>query len=120
MVVEIDEEYIVQVVTDNDSNYKKAWEELMKSTSPNKFQVICQIFIDSLRNHENNVKHVVKAAQNITRYIYNHTLVLRWMRDLYDDKILRLAITRFATNYIALDGLLKRRDELKQMFRSEK
>ncbi|MQL92656.1 hypothetical protein Taro_025283 [Colocasia esculenta] len=46
-----------------------------------------------------SVKHVVEAAQNITRYIYNHTLVLQWMRDYCGGEILRPAITCFVTNH---------------------
>ncbi|MQM05239.1 hypothetical protein Taro_038046 [Colocasia esculenta] len=41
------------------------------------------------------------------------------MRDYCGGEILRPAITPFVTNYIALNVLLKRRDGLKQMFRSE-
>ncbi|MQM02666.1 hypothetical protein Taro_035441 [Colocasia esculenta] len=122
MVAEIGEEYIVQVVTDNDSNYKKAGEELMKS-HPHIFWTPCAAHCVDLTLKEigqlHQVKHVVEAAQNITRYIYNHTIVLRWMRDYCGGEILWPAITRFATNYIALDSLLKHRDGLKQMFRSE-
>ncbi|MQL72165.1 hypothetical protein Taro_004512 [Colocasia esculenta] len=109
MVAEISEEYVVQVVTDNNSNYKKAREKLMKSHP--------QIFWTPYAAHY--VKHVAEAAQNITQYIYNHTLVLRWMGDFYGGEILRPTITRFATNYIVLDSLFKHRDGLKQMFRSE-
>ncbi|MQM15138.1 hypothetical protein Taro_048077 [Colocasia esculenta] len=120
MVAEIGEEYIVQVMTDNSSNYKKAREELMKS-HPHIFWTPCAAHCVDLMLKEIGQlhQHVVEVAQNITRYIYNHTLVLRWMRDYCGGEILRPAITHFATNYIALDSLLKRRDRLKQMFRSE-
>ena len=62
------------------------------------------------------VQQVVKIAQTITRFIYNHTWVLSLMRTYTGGKILRPGITRFATNYIALNSLLQKKTALRQMF----
>ena len=58
----------------------------------------------------------MEIAQTITRFIYNHTWVLSLMRTYTGGEILRSGITRFATNYIALDSLLQKKTALRQMF----
>jgi hypothetical protein len=123
VVDEIGEDYIVQVVTDNGSAYKKAGEELM-NLRPHIFWTPCAAHCVDLMLKEigklDSVKKAVDAGQKITRYIYNHHFVLRLMRDHTGGDLLRPGITRFATNFIALQSLLKHQAGLKQMFRSDK
>ncbi|XP_070676308.1 uncharacterized protein [Malus domestica] len=66
-----------------------------------------------------NVATVVKRARTITNYIYNHGWLLAKMREFCKGEIIRPATTRFATNYIALDSLLKKKAGLKQLFTSD-
>ena len=62
------------------------------------------------------VQKIVGLAQSITRFIYNHTWVLSLMRQFAEGDILRSDVIRFATNYIALDSLIKKKVYLRQMF----
>ncbi|KAM2182398.1 hypothetical protein ACFX1Q_032888 [Malus domestica] len=66
-----------------------------------------------------NVATVVKRARTITNYIYNHGWLLAKMHEFCKGDIIRPATTRFATNYIALDSLLKKKAGLKQLFTSD-
>ncbi|KAM1523188.1 hypothetical protein ACFX10_013237 [Malus domestica] len=66
-----------------------------------------------------NVATVVKRARTITNYIYNHGWLLAKMREFCRGEIIRPATTRFATNYIALNSLLKKKAGLKQLFTSD-
>ncbi|VVA40930.1 PREDICTED: LOC109819937 isoform, partial [Prunus dulcis] len=66
-----------------------------------------------------NISNVIKRARTITNYIYNHGWLLAKMREFCKGEIIRPATTRFATNYIALDSLLKKKSGLKQLFTSE-
>ncbi|XP_068315293.1 uncharacterized protein [Pyrus communis] len=66
-----------------------------------------------------NIANVVKRARTITNYIYNHGWLLAKMVEFCKGEIICPAITRFATNYIALDSLLKKKAGLKQLFTSD-
>ena len=56
-----------------------------------------------------SVVEMISNARKITNFIYNHGWLLAQMRMFYGGDIVRLGATRFATNYIALDNLLKKR-----------
>nr|XP_048324628.1 uncharacterized protein LOC125420983 [Ziziphus jujuba var. spinosa] len=65
-----------------------------------------------------NVAIVVKQARAITTYIYNHNWLLPKMCETCKGDIIRSGLTRFATNYLALDSLVKKKARLKQLFTS--
>ena len=62
---------------------------------------------------------MIHNAHKITNFIYNHGWLLAEMRKYCGGKIVRLGATRFATNYIALESLLKKRVDLKKLFMSD-
>ena len=64
-----------------------------------------------------SVEDVIHSGHNITNFIYNHGWLLEEMRKYYGGDIVRLGATRFATNYIALESLLKKRVDLKKLFK---
>ena len=55
-----------------------------------------------------SVIDVIYNARKITNFIYNHSWLLTQMRKYCGGDIVRLRTTRFATNYIAFDSLLKK------------
>ena len=63
------------------------------------------------------VVDVVSSAHKITNFIYNHGWLLAEMRKYYGRDIVRPGAIRFATNYIALESLLKKRVDLKKLFK---
>ncbi|KAM1206370.1 hypothetical protein ACFX1X_007168 [Malus domestica] len=66
-----------------------------------------------------NVATVVKRARTITNYIYNHGWLLAKMLEFCKGEIIRPATTRFATNYITLGSIFKKKAGLKQLFTSD-
>ena len=56
-----------------------------------------------------SVANVIRSGHKITNFIYNHGWLLEEMRKYYGGDIVRLGATRFATNYIALESLLKKK-----------
>ena len=68
-----------------------------------------EIFLDLITN-----------ARKITNFIYNHGWLLSKMRKVCGGDIMRSRATRFATNYIALESLLKKMADLKKIFISDK
>lgn len=62
------------------------------------------------------MQSAVAHASKITRYLYNHCNPLFLMRKFTNgEEILRPAPTRFATNFVALQSILKQRDALRTM-----
>ena len=55
-----------------------------------------------------NVTDVINNSYKIINFIYNHGWLLAQMRKYCDGDIVQPRATRFATNYIALDNLLKK------------
>ena len=54
-----------------------------------------------------------------TNFVYNHGWMLAKMVMVCGGDIVRLGATRFVTNYIALESLLKKRANLKKIFISD-
>ena len=63
-----------------------------------------------------SVAQLIMNARKITNFIYNHGCLLAKMLRVCGGDIVRFLATRFATNYIALDSLLKKRVDLKKVF----
>ena len=55
-------------------------------------------------------------GRKITNFIYNHGWLLAKMQQVCGEDIVRHGATRFATNYIDLDSLIKKRVDLKKVF----
>ncbi|KAK2646644.1 hypothetical protein Ddye_021839 [Dipteronia dyeriana] len=122
VVEEVGEDLVIQVVTDNASNYKKAGEMLMKKRTrlwwtPCAAHCIDLILekIGSLPQHEN----ALRKAKKVSNFIYNHGWVLALMRKHTKKELVRAAPTRFATAYLTLDRMLSLKQPLEQMFTSK-
>ena len=63
-----------------------------------------------------SVFDLITNAQKITNFIDNYGWLVTIMRKICGGDIVRLGETRFATNYIALASLLKKRVDLKKIF----
>ena len=63
-----------------------------------------------------SVADVITTARKITNFIYNHSWLFVQKRKVCGGDVVRLGATRFATNYIALDSLLKKKVDLKKVF----
>ncbi|CAN1156905.1 hypothetical protein LINPERHAP2_LOCUS21216 [Linum perenne] len=87
-------ENVVQVVTDNASNYD-----------------ICAL---------PNVARVAKSASKITTFLYNHGVLLHWLRQRPSWKeIVRPSATRFATTFLTLDSIVRQRLDLESLMVDE-
>ena len=61
-----------------------------------------------------SVIYVINNNHKITNFIYNHGWLLAQMRKYCDGDIVQPRATRFATNYIALNSLLKKMVDFKK------
>lgn len=120
IILDVGPENVVQIVTDNASAFKKAGRDLEEKYPlywiPCAAHCIDLIFED-IGKHE-AVAIVVKKAQSVTNYIYNHGWVLAEMRSITHGDLIRPGKTRFATNHIAIDSILKNKAGLRTLFTS--
>ena len=121
VIKEVGETNVVQIVTDNGSAFVKAGKLLMKKYNlywtPCAAHCIDLMFEDIAKRA--TVSELITNARKITNFIYNHGWLLAKVRKVCGGDIVRPGATRFATNYIALESLLKKRVDLKKIFISD-
>ena len=124
VVQEIGVEYIMQLITDNAYAYKKAGKKLQQKYGTLFWSPCAAHCIDLMLENIANPKwfplvdEAIKKEKKITKFIYNHGVVLDLMRQDFTNgrELCRLAITRFATNFLSLQSMLRFKKELRQMF----
>ena len=118
VIKEVGEANVVQIVTDNGSAFVKAEKLLMKKY--NLYWTTCAAhYIDLMFediDKRDTISELITNVRKITNFIYNHGWLLVKMRKVCGGDIVRPGATRFATNYIALESLLKKRADLKKIF----
>ena len=121
VIKEVGETNVVQIVTDNGSAFVKAGKLLMKKYNlywtPCAAHCIDLMFEDIAKRA--TVSELITNARKITNFIYNHGWLLAKVRKVCGGDIVRPGATRFATNYIALESLLKKMADLKKIFISD-
>ena len=121
VIKEVGETNVVQIVTNNGSAFVKAGKLLMKKYNlywtPCAAHCIDLMFEDIAKRA--TVSELITNACKITNFIYNHGWLLAKVRKVCGGDIVRPGATRFATNYIALESLLKKRADLKKIFISD-
>ena len=121
VIKEVGETNVVQIVTDNGSAFVKAGKLLMKKYNlywtPCAAHCIDLMFEDIAKRA--TVSELITNARKITNFIYNHGWLLAKVRKVCGGDIVRPGATRFATNYIALEILLKKMADLKKIFISD-
>ena len=121
VIKEVGETNVVQIVTDNGSAFVKAGKLLMKKYNlywtPCAAHCIDLMFEDIAKRA--TVSKLITNARKITNFIYNHDWLVAKVRKVCGGDIVRPGATRFATNYIALESLLKKRADLKKIFISD-
>ncbi|XP_028117885.1 uncharacterized protein LOC114315472 [Camellia sinensis] len=123
VVDEIGEQYVVQVVTDNEPALKAAGKMLMRKRKHLYWTACSAHCIDLMLKDIANKKSVAKVIEDgktITNFIYNSGWVLDLMRKFTGGReLIRPAITRFATNFIAIESIVRYKQQLRAMFNSD-
>ena len=119
VVEEIGEAHVVHIVTDNEPNFKAAGALLMANRrhlfwSPCAAHCL-DLMLEEIGNMK-SIKSVLNDAKSITSFIYNSQKVVNLRKEYTRDReLLRPGITRFATEFIALESLIRYQSELKRM-----
>ncbi|XP_057856565.2 uncharacterized protein LOC131065967 isoform X2 [Cryptomeria japonica] len=123
VINEVGEENVVQVVTDNAPNYVAAGRLLMERHPSIVWTPCAAHCIDLMLEDIGKlpwVKTCVEKARNVCKFVYNHSWVLALMRQYTEHKELaRPGITRFATNFITLQSMLRCKMALRRMIVGE-
>ncbi|XP_045809898.1 uncharacterized protein LOC123904258 [Trifolium pratense] len=123
MVEEVGEEYVVQIVTDNEAALKAAGLKLMEKR-PTLYWSPCaahclDLCLEDI-GKKSNVQRVLDEAKKVTLFIYNHIWTVSLMKKYTNGKeLIRPAITRFATQFLQLESIVKEKQGLKAMFDSD-
>lgn len=123
MVDYVGEKNVIQIVTDNGSNFKKAG-LMLQVKKPTLFWSPCAAHCLDLMLEDigklSTVKDAIKKSISLTGFIYNHIGVLNMMRRYTGKReLLRPAITRFATSFITLRSIHMQKHNLRKMFTSD-
>ncbi|KAF3785941.1 hypothetical protein EJ110_NYTH19194 [Nymphaea thermarum] len=123
IVQEVGPANIVQFITDNAANYRVAGDLLFQKYRTFNWSP-CATHCVNLMLQDLNEMHDMKSAidqcQEVTKFIYNHAYVLSLMRKFTKGvELIRPAQTRFATNVLTVQSVVKQITPLRQMFTSE-
>lgn len=119
-IKEMGEQNIVQLITDNGSNYVEA-SKILTSKRPNMFWTPCEThFIDLMLEDIGKISKVDKVIENgvkVMGYIYNHTFALNLMRKIIGNvELVKNGVTRFVTSFLILQRLQELKSKLREMF----
>ncbi|XP_057418793.1 uncharacterized protein LOC130713003 [Lotus japonicus] len=120
IIDEVGEENVVQVITDNGSNYVSAG-KMLEEKRPNLYWTPCAAHCIDLMLEDIGkiplIKKTIQRAISLVGFIYGHTSTLSLLR-YYTKKreLVRHAVTRFATSYLTLKRLRKEKGKLREMF----
>jgi hypothetical protein len=109
VVAEVGENNIVHNITDNGSNYKKAYQYLTNEYHhiawqpclPHTINLMLKT-IGDLPDHE----YVINSAKLIARWLYNNEKLHTMMKNAIGGNLMRWNATRFGTNYLFLESFL--------------
>ncbi|XP_026378241.1 uncharacterized protein LOC113272648 [Papaver somniferum] len=120
VIADVGAENVVQFITDNGSNFKKAGKDLMLEY-PHIFWTPCgahcvQLMLEELGSKLPRIKTAIILGKRLVTYIYAHFQVLSLMRELTGANLHRSTKTRFATQYYTLESLQKYKTPLQMVF----
>ncbi|XP_015932601.1 uncharacterized protein LOC107458900 [Arachis duranensis] len=123
VVEEIGEHNVVQVVTDNGSNYVLAG-KLLTEKRPNLFWTPCAAYCLDLMLEDIGklplIQKTIKRAISLVSFTYSHSSTLAMLRHFTNGKeLVRHAVTRFATSFLSLERLYEEKGNLRRMFTSD-
>ncbi|KAK8997916.1 hypothetical protein V6N11_012452 [Hibiscus sabdariffa] len=113
VIEEIGEEYIIQVVTDNEAAIIAAGKILMLKRN-HLYWTSCAthclyLCLDDI-GKKFNIAKVLEEAKKVTCFIYNHIWTVDLMKKYTNGKqILQPAFTRFATHFIQLEEITRQK-----------
>jgi len=123
LVEEIGEENVVQVITDNGSNYVLAGKLLQEKRSHLYWTPCAAHCIDLMLEDIGKlplIKKTIQRGVSLVGFIYSHSSSLSLLQQFTNKReLVRHAVTRFATSYLSLQRLHQEKGNLRKMFISD-
>ena len=123
VVEEVGEEHVVQIVTDNEAALKSAGKKLMLKRRHLYWSSCAAHCLDLCLEDiakRKTVSAVLGDAKSVTNFIYNHIWTVSLMKKYTGGReIVRPGITRFATQFLQLQAIVKQKEGLINMFNSQ-
>uniref|UniRef100_A0A803LRA4 DUF659 domain-containing protein n=1 Tax=Chenopodium quinoa TaxID=63459 RepID=A0A803LRA4_CHEQI len=122
VVQEIGEEKVVQIVTDNEASVKAAGKKLM-DRFPHLYWTACtahclDLLLEDI-GKKSSIKSVIERARKVSQFIYKYKWAVDYMKKFTGGRDLtRPGITRFATQFIMLESVVRHKTALQEMFDS--
>ena len=123
VVTFVGKENVVQVITDNVTNFK-AIGELLMYTRPHMYWTPCaahciDLILEDLEKHLKVHEVTIKKGRKITTYIYGRTMLISMLKKYTNGRdLVRLGMTRFAIAYLTLACLHEMKTSLMRLFSS--
>ncbi|KAG5020141.1 hypothetical protein JHK82_016051 [Glycine max] len=120
IVEEVGKENVVQIVTDNGSNYVLAGKLLKEKRkhiywTPSATHCI-DLMLEDIRKFP-LIRKTIRRGINLVGFIYANSSTLSLLRNFTNKReLVRHAITRFATSYLTLERLHKEKVNIRKMF----
>ncbi|XP_028181280.1 uncharacterized protein LOC114368128 [Glycine soja] len=123
IVKEVGEENVVQVVTDNESNYVLT-DKLLEDKRKHIYWTPCAAHCIDLMLEDIEklplIRKTIRRAINLVGFIYAHSSTLNLLRNCTNKmELVRHAVTRFSTSYLTLERLHKEKANIRKMFISD-
>ncbi|KAE8702590.1 L-type lectin-domain containing receptor kinase S.4-like isoform X1 [Hibiscus syriacus] len=123
VVEEVGFKHVLQVITNCEEQYMVAGKRLAK-TFPTLYWTPCaahcvDLILEDFAKVE-WINTIIEQARSITRFIYNHSVVLNMVRRYtFGNDIVELAATRSATNFTTLTRMVDLRNNMQAMVTSQ-
>lgn len=121
-VVEVGEDKVVQIVTDNEAVVKAAGKKMMEQFQHLYWTACAAHYLDLLLEgigKKSLVKLVIEQARKISQWIYHYKWPINYMKKFTGGRELtRSGIIRFATECIMLESVVRHKAALQEMFDS--
>jgi hypothetical protein len=120
----IEPENVVQIVTDNGSNFKKACKMLSREAIEYKhivWQPCLAHTINLMLKDIGKWAHheaMIQSAQRICSWMYNSSSLHSMMKKAIGGELVKWNATRFGTNYMFLESFMRRKDKFMVWFMS--
>ncbi|KAH6785783.1 hypothetical protein C2S51_038238 [Perilla frutescens var. frutescens] len=119
VIEEVEEDIVVQVVTDNAAIYKVVGHLLMDKMKSLYWTPCAAHCIDLMLEKIGELsqhKNALLKAKKVSNFIHNHQWVLSLFRKFTKNDLLRPAAARFFTAYLTLESMLQLKQPLQMMF----
>ncbi|CAL0316902.1 unnamed protein product [Lupinus luteus] len=123
VVEEVGEENVMQIITNNGSNYVLAG-KMLEMKRPKIYWTPCAAHCIDLMLEDigkiPRIKMTIKRAISLVGFIYSHSSTLSLMRHFTKKReLVKHAVTRFATSFLSLEILYEEKTNLRKMFVSD-